>query len=450
MSAPQISLVYSAVADLKPAERNPRTHSDKQISQIADSIREFGCINPILVDADNKIVAGHGRVAAAKKLGLTEVPTTRIDHLTPAQLRAYAIADNKLAQNAGWDQELLALEFEYIAELDIDFDLTLTGFEVPEIDILLTDLGSADSDSVDEIPETDPGEPVVTRPGDLWQIGSHRVLCGDATESASYSLLLGGCKAQIVFTDPPYNVPIQGHVSGLGSVKHREFKMASGEMSEEAFIEFLRATFSCLAQYTIDGSIHFLCMDWRHMREIETAGRAVYSEFKNLCVWNKNNGGMGSLYRSKHELVFVFKNGTAPHINNVELGRYGRYRTNVWDYPGASSLREGRDEELAMHPTVKPVQLIADAILDCSERDAIILDCFGGSGSTLIAAERTGRRGYLVELDPAYVDVTLRRFEQAFDTTAIHAGSGNTFAQMAELRAAEVPSDTVNKEVRNG
>jgi DNA modification methylase len=450
MSAPQISLVYSAVADLKPAERNPRTHSDKQIRQIADSICEFGCINPILVDSDNKIVAGHGRVAAAKKLGLTEVPTARIDHLTPAQLRAYAIADNKLAQNAGWDQELLALEFEYIAELDIDFDLTLTGFEVPEIDILLTDLGSADRDPADEVPEPDPEEPVISRPGDVWQIGSHRVLCGDATKSDSYTLLLGSRKAQLVFTDPPYNVPIQGHVSGLGSVKHREFEMASGEMSEAAFTQFLQTTFSCLAQHTTDGSIHFLCMDWRHMREIETAGRAVYSEFKNLCVWNKNNGGMGSLYRSKHELVFVFKNGTAPHINNVELGRHGRYRTNVWDYPGASSLREGRDEELAMHPTVKPVQLIVDAILDCSERDAIVLDCFGGSGSTLIAAEKTGRCGYLIEIDAAYVDVTLRRFEQAFGTTAIHVGSGNTFAQMAELRAAEVPFDTVNKEVRNG
>jgi DNA modification methylase len=450
MSALQISLVYSAVADLKPAERNPRTHSDKQVRQIADSIREFGCINPILVDADNKIVAGHGRVAAAKKLGLTEVPTARIDHLTPAQLRAYAIADNKLAQNAGWDQELLALEFEYITELDIAFDLTLTGFEVPEIDILLTDLASTGGTPADEVPEPDPEEAVVTRPGDLWQIGSHRILCGDATKSGSYTVLLDSCKAQLVFTDPPYNVPIQGHVSGLGSVKHREFKMASGEMSEKAFIEFLQTTFSCLAQYTIDGSIHFLCMDWRHIREIETAGRAIYSELKNLCVWNKNNGGMGSLYRSKHELIFVFKNGTAPHINNVELGRHGRYRTNVWDYPGANSLREGRDEELAMHPTVKPVPLVADAILDCSERGAIILDCFGGSGSTLIAAERTGRRGYLIELDPVYVDVTLRRFEQTFGTKAIHCGSGNTFDQMAEMRAAEGHVDSVDEEVRNG
>lgn len=450
MSAPQVSFVYTAVADLKPAKRNPRTHSDKQIRQIADSIREFGCINPIVVDSDNKIVAGHGRLEAARMLGLARVPTVCIDHLTPAQLRAYAIADNKLAENAGWDEELLALEFEYITELDVAFDLTVTGFEVPEIDILLTGLGSTEGDPYDDVPAPDPKEPVVTRLGDLWQIGSHRVLCGDATKSDSYSLLLGSRKAQLVFTDPPYNVPIQGHVSGLGSVKHREFEMASGEMSEEAFIAFLQTTFSCLAQYTIDGSIHFLCMDWRHMLEIETAGRAVYSGLKNLCVWNKNNGGMGSLYRSKHELVFVFKNGTAPHINNVELGRHGRYRTNVWDYPGASSLREGRDEELAMHPTVKPVQLIADAILDCSERDAIVLDCFGGSGSTLIAAERTGRRGYLIELDPAYVDVTLRRFEQAFGTAAIHAGSGNTFSQMAELRAAEEPSNTVKKEVRCG
>lgn len=450
MSAPQISFVYTAVADLKPAKRNPRTHSDKQIRQIADSIREFGCINPILVDSDNKIVAGHGRLEAAKMLGLATVPTVCIDHLTPAQLRAYAIADNKLAENAGWDQELLALEFEYITELDVAFDLTLTGFEVPEIDIILTESRTVEDDPADEVPEPDPEERVITRLGDLWQIGRNRVLCGDATESDSYSMLLGSSKAQLVFTDPPYNVPIQGHVSGLGSVKHREFKMASGEMSERDFTEFLKNTFTPLARYTMDGAIIYVCMDWRHIAEITTAGRAVFSDLKNLCVWNKNNGGMGSLYRSKYELVFVFKSGTAPHINNVELGRHGRYRTNVWDYPGASSLREGRDEELAMHPTVKPVALIADAILDCSERDAIVLDCFGGSGSTLIAAEKTGRRGYLVELDPAYVDVTLRRFEQTFGTTAIHVGSGNTFAEVAKLRAAEEPSDTVNKEVRNG
>lgn len=450
MSAPQLKLIYSAIADLKPADRNPRTHSDSQIRQIADSIREFGCINPILVDSANKIVAGHGRVAAAKKLGLTEVPTARIDHLTPAQLRAYAIADNKLAENAGWDSELLALELEYITKLDIDFDLTLTGFEVPEIDLLLTDLESADSDPADEVPEPGPDESTVTHLGDMWQVRGHRILCGDATESDSYSLLMGNRKAQMVFTDPPYNVPIQGHVSGLGSVKHREFKMASGEMSEEVFTDFLQKTFTPLAQYTNDGAIIYVCMDWRHITEIVTAGRAVFSELKNLCVWNKNNGGMGSLYRSKHELIFVFKNGTAPHVNNVELGRHGRYRTNVWDYPGASSWRQGRDEELAMHPTVKPVALVADAILDCSERDAIVLDCFGGSGSTLIAAERTGRRGYLIELDPAYVDVTLRRFEQAYGTTAIHCGSGNSFAQMAELRAAELPADSVDKEVSNG
>lgn len=450
MSAPQLSLVYSAVADLKPAERNPRMHSDEQISQIADSIREFGFTNAILVDPENNVIAGHGRLTAAVKIGLTEVPTVCIDHLTPAQLRAYAIADNKLAENAGWDQDLLALEFEYITKLDIDFDLTVTGFEAPEIDILLTGLRPADDDPADAVPEPDPEEPVVTRLGDLWQIGRNRVLCGDATESDSYSLLLGSRKAQMVFADPPYNVPIQGHVSGLGSVKHREFEMASGEMSPEVFTKFLQATFGCLAQYTTDGSIHFLCMDWRHILEIMTAGQAAYSELKNLCVWNKNNGGMGSLYRSKYELVFVFKNGSAPHVNNVELGRHGRYRTNVWDYPGANTWREGRDEELAMHPTVKPVALIADAILDCSERDAIVLDCFGGSGSTLIAAEKTGRRGFLVELDPAYVDVTLRRFEQTFGTTAIHVGSGNSFAQMAELRAAELPADLVDKAVRNG
>jgi DNA modification methylase len=450
MSTPQLILIYSAVADIKPAERNPRAHSVDQIRQIADSIREFGFTNSILVDSDNTIVAGHGRLEAAKMIGLTKVPTVCIDHLTPAQLRAYAIADNKLAENAGWDRNLLALELEYIVKLDIDFDLSTTGFEAPEIDILLTDIRPADEDPADEVPEYGAEEPIVTRLGDLWQIGRHRIFCGDATKSDSYSQLLGSRKAQLVFIDPPYNVPIKGHVSGLGAVKHREFKMASGEMSRGAFTKFLRSTFTALAQHSTDGSIHFVCMDWRHILEIMTAGQAVYSDLKNLCVWNKNNGGMGSLYRSKHELIFVFKNGTAPHINNVELGRHGRYRTNVWDHPGASSLRDGRDQELAMHPTVKPVALVADAILDCSERDAIVLDCFGGSGTTIIAAERTGRHGHLIELDPAYVDVTLRRFEQAYGTTAIHVGSGNSLAQMAEFRAAEEPSDSPSEEMRNG
>jgi DNA modification methylase len=339
------------------------------------------------------------------------------------------LADNRLAQNAGWDRELLALELGYITELEINFDLTITGFETAEIDLLLLK-ESGSCDEAEQVPEVDRSKPSVTRVGDLWILGSHRLLCADSTEARAFDYLLDGEQAEMIFIDPPYNVPIDGNVSGLGQIKHREFAMASGEMSEAKFTAFLNTAFRNLIAHSVHGSIHFVCMDWRHCFEVLSAARDVYAELKNLCIWNKDNGGMGSFYRSKHELVFVFKNGTDPHINNVELGRYGRNRTNVWDYPGMNSPHQGRIEELAMHPTVKPVALIADAILDCSKRRGSILDCFGGSGTTLIAAQRTGRRGYLMEIDPAYVDVAINRFQKACGIEAIHASSERTFGEI--------------------
>jgi DNA modification methylase len=358
---------------LKPYARNPRTHSDKQIRQIAESIRAFGFTNPVLIDRDGGVIAGHGRIEAARQLGIEQIPTLRLADMTESQKRAYVIADNKLAENAGWDTELLAVEFQYLSEFDLEFDLTVTGFETGEIDVLL---GEADQkpDKADEVPEAD--STAVSRLGDLWVLGCHRLLCADATKPESFSRLLSAEKAQMVFTDPPYNVPIDGHVCGLGGIKHREFAMASGEMSAQEFVAFLRTVFENLRGFSTDGSIHFVCMDWRHIFELLTAGRSTYAELKNLCIWAKSNGGMGSFYRSRHELVFVFKNGTAGHINNVELGRYGRNRTNVWEYPGISSMGSDRLDELAMHPTVKPVALVADAILDCSDRGGLILDCF--------------------------------------------------------------------------
>jgi DNA modification methylase len=426
------------IAALKPCARDPRTHSPKQIRQIADSIREFGFTNPILIDGDGGVIAGHGRIEGAKLLGIERVPTIRLDHMTEAQKRAYALADNKLAENAGWDHELLAFELEYIKELDIDFDLTVTGFETPEIDMLLNAPDAGDSgDGADDVPEVDNAQPSVTRPGDLWILGEHQLLCADATKAESFECLLDGKHAQMIFTDPPYNVPIAGNVSGLGKIKHREFAMASGEMSEGEFTDFLKTVFANLAAHSVDGSIHFVCMDWRHVFELLSAGRVAYAELKNLCVWNKNNGGMGSLYRSKHELVWVFKNGSAPHINNVELGAHGRNRTNVWDYPGVNSQHESRLDDLAMHPTVKPVAMIADAILDCSKRGGIVLDCFGGSGTTLIASEKTGRRGCLIELDPAYIDVTIKRFQKLTGKKAINAETRRTFTDMESARAGE-------------
>jgi DNA modification methylase len=367
---------------------NPRTHSAKQIRQIATSIVEFGWTVPILIDRNSRVIAGHGRLAAAILLGIEQVPTICLDQLTEAQIRAYIIADNKLAENAGWNQQKLATELQFLSSVDIDFDLEVTGLETAEIDLLLQGNLTSDAGGVDdEIPPIDESTPAVTRPGDLWNLSEHRLLCADATRKISFTQLLGRKQAQMAFVDPPYNVPIDGNVSGLGSIKHREFPMGCGEMSEFEFIGFLKTALGNLVAFSADGSIHFVCMDWRHLYELLVAARSVYSEQKNMCVWNKDNGGMGSLYRSKHELILVFKNGTAPHINNIELGRFGRNRTNIWNYFGANSLRNGRRDELAMHPTSKPVAMVADALLDCSKRGGLILDSFGGSGTTLIAAE---------------------------------------------------------------
>jgi DNA modification methylase len=359
----------------------------------------------------------------------------RVDHLTPAQVRAYVIADNKLAENAGWDRALLTLELQELS-VDLNFDVTVTGFETAEVDLLIQDLSEGMSDEADEVPEVDRSVPAVSRPGDRWRIGNHVLLCGDALDKNSYAIL-GAKKAQMVFTDPPYNVAIAGNVSGLGKVKHREFAMASGEMSSDEFTKFLHAVFIRFVDFSIDGSIHFICMDWRHIRELLDAAAERYREFKNLCVWSKTNAGMGSLYRSQHELIFVFKNGSSSHINNVELGRFGRNRTNVWNYAGLNTFGSDRDTELAMHPTVKPVALVADAILDCSKRGGIVLDAFAGSGTTLIGAEKTGRRGFGIEIDPHYVDTTIRRFDAVYGLKAVHTESNLDFATVSHRRSEE-------------
>lgn len=419
------------ICALKSNRANPRTHSKKQIRQLANSIQQFGWTNPVLVDAQNRIIAGHGRVAAANLLNIDLVPVLRIEDMTEAQIRAYVIADNKLADNAGWDRELLALELQGLLEMDLDFDITLTGFEMGEIDMLLSDPGDAE-DEADQIPEVDPALPPVTQNGDLWQLGRHRLLCGDATSPESFARLMAGAQAQMVFTDPPYNVPIDGHASGLGAVRHGDFAMASGEMTEEEFVAFLECALGTMAAHSRDGAIHFVCMDWRHLFELLTAGRRIFSELKNVCVWAKANGGMGSMYRSQHELVAVFKNGSAPHINNVELGRYGRNRTNLWTYAGMNSFGAERDAALSVHPTVKPVALVEDAILDCSRRGGIVLDGFIGSGTTLIAAERAGRRGFGIELEPRYVDVTLYRFRDLTGIEPVHAESGLALGEIEE------------------
>jgi DNA modification methylase len=427
---------HTLVRDLRPYPRNARTHSKKQIRQIAKSIARFGFTNPVLIDDQKQIVAGHGRVEAAKLIGMVAVPTVQLSHLSEADKRAYILADNRLAEKAGWDREILAIELQ--ALVDLDFDVELTGFETPEVDLVFEEAREAadTSDGPEDAVPTYAPEGAVTRPGDLWVLGNHRLLCGDARDQATYDLLLEGHKAEFVFTDPPYNVEIDGHVCGLGRIRHRNFAMGCGEMSESEFTAFLESVFRSMAANSVDGAIHQICMDWRHMSEMLAAGHKVYSELKNLCVWNKNNGGMGSFYRSKHELVFVWKNGTAAHINNFELGQHGRSRTNVWDYVGVNTMRAGRLEELAMHPTVKPVALVADAIKDCSRHGGTVLDPFAGSGTVLIAAERTGRKARALEIDSNYVDVAVKRWQAFSGKAAVLAATGQTFEEVGEQSQA--------------
>jgi DNA modification methylase len=424
------------VGRLRPYPGNPRTHSKKQVGQIADSIRRFGFTNPVLIGEDGEIIAGHGRVEAAKLLGLESVPTLRLAHLDASQRRAYVLADNKLALNAGWDQELLAIELQGL--IAVDFDIEITGFSLTEIDVVLDEAregapnGPVEAEDQIPVPLDDPGS-AVTRTGDVWWLGRHRLICGDARDRAVFDLLMEDEQADLVFTDPPYNVPIDGHATGLGRIRHREFAMGVGEMSVAAFTGFLQQTLGNAAALARSGAIAFVCMDWRHMGELLRAGQAVFSELKNLCVWNKTNGGMGTFYRSKHELVFVFKVGNAGHTNTFGLGDGGRYRTNVWDYAGVNS---GRRDDLAMHPTVKPVALVAEAIKDCSRRGEIVLDPFGGSGTTLMAAQKTGRLARLIECDPLYCDTILRRFERVTGKEAIHAASRMSCEEVTRERTA--------------
>ena len=371
------------VSSLKPLGRETRKHPAAQLRKLQSSLEQFGIVLPVVVDAERRVVAGWGLVLAARKMGLLQIPAVTIDDLDESKLRLLRLALNRLGEESSWDFDALALEFADILEIGIDVDLQLSGFEMGEIDVAFARCAG---DEEDDLPPLDEISTPVTKLDDLWLLDEHRLLCGDALTPESYRRLLGDERAQMVFTDPPWNIPIAGNVSGLGAVKHDDFVMACGEMSAAEFEAFLRAALGNAATHSVDGSIHYVCMGWSKMRELLAATDTIYSELKNLCVWCKPNGGMGSLYRSRHEPVFVFKNGVAPHINNIELGRYGRNRSNVWDYPGQNVLNGGLKSKLALHPTVKPVALVAHAIRDCSHRNGIIVDPFGGAGTTLIAA----------------------------------------------------------------
>lgn len=357
---------------------------------------------------------------------MTKVPCVVLEDMSEAERRAYVLADNKLALDAGWDFEILAGELQGL--IDLGFEVDLTGFSQPEIDLVIQEVQEASAkpdEPADYHPEPAP-EPV-TRQRDLWPLGRHFLACGDAKDPAVIERLMAGRKADMVFTDPPYNVRIARNVRGLGRTKHREFSEASGEMSREQFTAFLAEAFAVAEKACQDGAIAFPCMDWRHLREVIAAGEGVFTELKNICVWSKTNGGMGTFYRSQHEMVLVWKVGTAPQTNTFGLGNKGRYRTNVWTYPGVNTFRAERMQELASHPTVKPVALVADAIRDVSNRGEVVLDIFGGSGTTLIAAEKTGRCARLIEVDPIYCDVIIRRWERLTGKNAILASTEETF-----------------------
>jgi DNA modification methylase len=429
-----LSVVDLPIADLRLDPNNPRLHPRKQIRQIARSIETFGFNVPVLIDAQGQLIAGHGRVLAAQLLGVTHVPTIRLEHLTEAQTRAFMIADNRLTENSVWDEHLLAEQLKELSTLELDFSIDVTGFEMGEIDVMIEDLAPASpgkDDPADAIPDSR-AKPQVTRAGDLWVLDRHRVYCGDARNDSAYSALMEGRRAEMVFTDPPYNDPIDGYVSGFGKLHHPEFAVASGEMSEPEFTDFLTNVLAQLARNSVDGAVQFICMDWRHSGELISAARSIHAEFKNLCVWVKDNAGQGSLYRSQHELVFVFKSGKKPHRNNIQLGQYGRYRTNVWQYRRVNSLSRSTDEGnlSTLHPTIKPVELVADAILDCSARGDVVLDAFLGSGTTVIAAERTGRACYGIELDPHYVDTIVRRWQAFTGQSAVRESTGRAFNEL--------------------
>ena len=423
---------YVPIDTVQGYRQQARKHPKKQIKFIEASLREFGFVSPVIIDKDGNIIVGHARILAAKRAGFSEVPVIRLRHLSPAQVRAYRIADNRLAELASWDEDILAVELKDL--IKIDYDVELTGFEMPEIDLVIEHaLAPIGLGPADDMPSDDGVD--LTQHGDMWDIDKHMVLCGDARDPEAYEALLQGMQAQMVMTDPPYNVRIDGNVSGLGSIKHGEFVMASGEMSDEEYEAFLSAFVRNLIQYSVEGSVHYLFIDWRHQHVLERVCRRYCMEQLNLCVWVKSNGGMGAFYRSRHELVLVFKNGgKTPHINNVQLGKFKRNRTNVWEYEGYNSVSAVKQAERALHPTVKPVALIADAIRDSSKQGGLILDPFLGSGSTVIACEQTGRICAGLELDPHYVDVIIRRWEAFTGNEAVHGATGMTFRQMSKIR----------------
>lgn len=431
---PDIEIQYLPLEQIKLGEIKLRRHTRRQINKLCRNIDKFGFLVPVIIDANDVLITGHGRIEAARQLGLDRVPTIRATHLTAEELRAFAIADNRLSELSEWDSKVLKSELGFLIGLDIEFDVEMTGFELPEIEVIL----AADDDQAAGDTDDDPvplGARPVTRLGDVWisSDGTVTIICGDSRSEDTYRLLLRGELADLIVTDPPYNCAINGFASGNGKAQRREFHEASGEMSTAEFRQFLHDILGLYTVFGKDGSLHYVFMDWRNIDLLIGVGRDIYQVFINLGVWRKTTGGMGGLYRSAHELCAIFRKGDAQHVNNVQLGRFGRNRSNVWTHQGANTFRKGRDADLAAHPTVKPVELIKDIIKDASHRNGLVLDAFLGSGTTLLAALRTGRRGAGIEIDPLYVDVAIRRIQEATGVKFVQRETGETFDDRAAL-----------------
>lgn len=433
----KLQIVYRHAADLKLDLKNPRVHSERQIRQIAESVRAFGFNVPVVIDSKYRVIAGHGRLLACPLVGIKEVPTIMLEKLTEAQARAFMISDNRLTENATWNRRLLAEQFKALAEVELDFSLEVTGFDMPEIDLMIEDLSPAiegEQDLADELPQPTTNVQVSSA-GDLWQLGRNRVLCANPTQAANYADLMAGQKAAAIFTQFPHS--ITDHFSACGETQRSNSSMACTEVAESEFTAPLTNSLTCLADHCLDGSIAYLSIDWQHMFEMLTAGRRANLQLKNLCIWDKGEGTKGWFYSSQHELVFVFKIGKGCLRNNIQQGKFGRHRSNLWHYSATDPLSPTTDEDnlRTILTTVKPVAMVADAIMDCSGRNDIILDGFLGSGSTVIAAERTGRICYGLEPDPARVDTIIRRWQAFTGKTAIHLRCGRAFNEIEEEKS---------------
>jgi DNA modification methylase len=418
------------LSHLKLPTRQTRKYKPEAVKTAIGITERFDEIMPMLVDNSYTIIHGLEFFEARKKLGLKTAKVIRLSSLSETDRRVLTLGLQRLPELSSFDDAALSAEMRELQALKLDLDLGhLTGFSVGELDHILYDDTSADAaDEGDLIPHL-PLTPT-TRLGDVWRLGSHLIVCGSVLDASSIAHFDRKQKAAMLLTDPPYGIKIQGNVSR----KHPDFKMGAGEQTPEEYTQFLRGFLINLIPILKDGALLFIFMDRRHLFELQTAAQAAGLTLFDLAIWNKITGGMGSFYRSQHEPCMIFKKGKAPHINNIELGKHGRYRTNVWDHPGRAGFGKGRTEDLAAHPTVKPVALLAEAIKDCTNPRDIIIDAFLGSGSTILAAERCNRVVYGVEIDPTYVDVAITRWQTFTGLKAVLEETGQTFLEVQSHR----------------